>query len=75
MPTADYAPAHQVADFLRELAGMGLPTNLEPQPTNLAAEVAALRQSIDALLAELRPASAVIATGAEVLEQYKRLKG
>jgi hypothetical protein len=47
MPTADYTPPSALPDFLRQFA--------EPAPADLVAEVAALRLSIDKLVAELRP--------------------
>ncbi|MRV72515.1 hypothetical protein GJ700_12425 [Duganella sp. FT92W] len=71
MPTPDYAPPRPIPDFLRRLS----PAEFEQLPADLAAEVAALRQSVDNLVAELRPVSTIIATGRDVLEQYKRLKG
>jgi hypothetical protein len=69
MPTADYTPprASGLPDFLRKLT--------EQEQSDLAAEVAALRRTVEELVTELRPPSTIIATGRDVLEQYKNLKG
>ncbi|MBY0238614.1 MAG: hypothetical protein K2X55_04800 [Burkholderiaceae bacterium] len=64
MPAATTHLGNKVPDFLHQFA--------EPAPADLAAEVAALRRSVEDLAASLRPASAIITTGRDVLEQYKR---
>ena len=69
MPSQDQMlrDQRQMPDFLRSIA--------KKEDGDLAAEIAALRRDIADLRAALVPVPSLIATGREVLDEFKRLKG
>lgn len=69
MPTpVQQAPWQQAmpSELMRKLREQG-------EPPDLAHEVAELRKEIAALRAELTPVPSLIATGRQVLDEFKRL--
>ena len=68
-PKEAFAPIQQQeAEMMRRLLGP------EREPHELAAEIASLRDEIAALREELRPMPSLIATGRDVLDEFKRLR-
>ncbi len=68
-PKEAFAPIpQQQTEMMRRLLGP------EREPHELAAEIASLRDEIAALREELRPMPSLIATGRDVLDEFKRLR-
>ena len=70
MPNPNIAPppTQQQAQMMRRALGEPL------QQIDLVNEVSMLRSEIAALREELRPVPSMIATGREVLDEFKRLR-
>jgi hypothetical protein len=70
MPGLDPMKQHPSPQMLSMLQRLAPPTNPSDE---LALQVAALREEIAELRAELSPVPSLILTGREVVEQFKKL--